>query len=101
MASFKILLVVALVAFIGSSGKKWNIYLFNIYFPKNNIFVIFLDALECMYGPELSRDCAAGELSCKIEAKISKYILTYLCTFMKENFFSFLSSDISDHMTIA
>ena len=78
MASFKILLVVALVAFIGSSGKKWNIYLFNIYFPKNNIFVIFLDALKCMVkegaNAAVSKVCAGGEKSCVVTAKISKYL---------------------------
>merc|ERR1711971_918845 len=53
MASFKILLVVALVAFIGSS-----------------------DALKCMDdgdgdGDAATKDCADGDKSCNIEAKIT------------------------------
>ena len=78
MASFKILLVVALVAYIGSSGKKQKIYLFNIYFPKNNIFVIFLDALKCKVkkgtSAAVDTECVPpNDKSCEIEATISKY----------------------------
>ena len=77
MASFKILLVVALVAFIGSTGKKHHHIQY--FFPKIMYFLIVLDALKCMdtvgrSSAAKSVDCADGETSCFITAKISKYL---------------------------
>jgi hypothetical protein len=76
--------------------RNKNIFLLNIHFPKIYLFVIFLDALKCKVGAgadAVDTVCKPEELSCKIDATISKYP-----SFKKGIFFGFMSSDISDHI---
>ena len=47
-----------------------------MFISKNKIFLIILDAIECMVKPAsgaaASKECAGGKKSCVIKAKISK-----------------------------